>query len=111
MARWRRVAIVVVVAALAGYLAYLLWGWGVGPWAIAAGVVALVVAVIVTRRSGDSRTAPRDSAELYASDPFSDIELGRSAPTHPHHDPAESSQIEDPPPHDSPYRLPPERGL
>lgn len=46
------------------------------------------------------RKRPAGSGELYASDPYSDIELGRQHPTHPYRDVTESSQIADPPSRD-----------
>ena len=98
MARWKRAAIIVISASLAGYLGFVLWGWGVPVWLLA--FVALVLLVVAARRGSRRRSRSRSappSGELHASDAYSDLQLGRMPPTHPHHDPAPTSQIDDPP--------------
>lgn len=106
MARWRRAAIIVVGVGLATWLGIVLWAWGAPAWALTLVAVVVVIIAVASWRSSARRSRPSAPDELYASDAYSDMQLGRTPPTSPHHDPASSSQIEDPP--TDPLRLPPE---
>jgi hypothetical protein len=61
-----------------------------------------LIAILAPRPRRVRRSAPG----LYASDPYSDIELGRSAPTHPSIETRPTAQYGPPFP-DDPLRLPP----
>jgi hypothetical protein len=103
---WRRTAVtVVVLAGIAVALGSIVFRWRPPLWVLILGgviVIAVIVGLLVSpRRRGGS-------AELYASDEYSDIQLGRRHPTHPHQGVAESSQIADDLPVD-PLVLPPLR--
>ncbi|MCK6079307.1 hypothetical protein KZX37_01575 [Microbacterium sp. EYE_5] len=106
MAIWlRRFApLVVAVGAFVLYLASILLEWSLPAWAVPAGLVATLglIAILAPRPRRIRRSAP----ELYASDPYSDIELGRSAPTHPSIETRPTAQYGPPLP-DDPLRLPP----
>lgn len=107
---WRRVAIAtVLIAVLAIYIIATVTRWQFPFWApvLAGALIIVMIAALSGPRPRSSRragTAP--GAGLYASDPYSDIELGRLPPRHPHHDPNASSQVGGLLPED-PLRLPP----
>ncbi len=107
---WRRVAIAtVLIAALAIYITATVTRWQFPFWApfLVGALVIVVIAVLSGPHPRSSRRGSTDpGAGLYASDPYSDIELGRLPPRHPHRDPNESSQVGGLPP-DDPLRLPP----
>ena len=88
---WRRVVTTMVVVGGFGlYLASIAFQWNPPLWLIYGGVVlgiAMVALLSLPRRR------VRGSAELYASDAYSDAYLGRGRPEHPYRDPQPASQI------------------
>ena len=100
----RRVAIaVVVVGGFAAYWASIAFVWRVPLWGYLLGGVAWLAAISALSIGGSHRSS---EADLFASDAYSDAYLGRSAPTHPHREPAQSAQIDESFRPD-PLRLPP----
>ncbi|UIN30380.1 hypothetical protein [Microbacterium binotii] len=91
--RWRRALIVAIVLGGFGlYWASIAFAWRIPLWAVIIGAVLGLGAVSLL--SFRPRRRKRiDSDDLYASDPYSDAYLGRSAPTHPHRDAKPTSQI------------------
>lgn len=95
-----RVVLRIVLGAGVALALVVLWAsiafrWPAQVWIVTIGFIVLLIGVgagLVTRRR--SRAA---SAELSASDPYSDIQLGRTANTHPPRDEKGTSQIGDPP--------------
>lgn len=90
---------VVIAAVVVGFL--LVWAciaftWAGAPWiaAIAYALLAVGVVVGLLRRR---RRPPPPSGDLSASDPYSDLQLGRGPVTHDPRDEASASQIGDPP--------------
>lgn len=95
--RWRNVITIgVLIVAVGLYAASVVLGGSAIAWIILP--AAFLIVLILRLFEGPRR--PAGSGELYASDPYSDIELGRLRPTHPSRDVTESSQIADPPPRD-----------
>lgn len=89
---WRRIAIaVILVGGFAVYWASLAFEWDTPLWALPFGVVIALAAVslLSTRRRAPSRRGE----DLYASDAYSDISLGRGRPRHPHHDTKPNAQF------------------
>lgn len=89
---WRRIAIgAILVGGFALYWASLAFEWDTPIWALAVGVVTALIAIslLSTRR----RPPPRRGEDLYASDAYSDISLGRERPRHPHHDTKPNAQF------------------
>ena len=88
---WRRVVTtIVVVGGFALYLASIALQWNPPLWLTYGGVVlgiAIVALVSLPRRHVGG------SAELYASDAYSDAYLGRGRPEHPYRDPQLASQV------------------
>lgn len=89
---WRRIAIaVILVGGFALYWASLAFEWDTPLWALPVGAVVVLTAVslLSTRR----RPRTRRDEDLYASDAYSDISLGRRRPRHPHHDTKPNAQF------------------
>lgn len=100
IARWRIALIVAILVIVFGLVwAATAFRWDVPLWATL-GVGAAAIASIALLAGRPRRTDA--SGELYASDPYSDMQLGRSHPTSPHHDPSPTSLIVDPPRDDLP---------
>ena len=96
--RWRNVITIgVLIVAVGLYAASVVFGGNAIAWII---LPAAFLIVLILRLVFDGPRRPAGPGELYASDPYSDIELGRLRPTHPSRDVTESSQIADPPPRD-----------
>ncbi|KAA9147634.1 hypothetical protein F6B41_26025 [Microbacterium lushaniae] len=90
---WRRIAIAVVfVGGFAAYWASIAFAWRVPLWGYLVGGVACLGAISALSIRG--RPRPSD-ADLSASDAYSDAYLGRSAATHPHLEPAQTSHIDE----------------
>ncbi|WDG18419.1 hypothetical protein [Microbacterium sp. Clip185] len=91
--RWRRALIVAIVLGGFGlYWASIAFAWRIPLWAvIIAAVLALGAVSLLSFRPRRSRSI--ESETLYASDPYSDAYLGRSAPRPPHRDAKPTSQI------------------
>ncbi|MDQ1204855.1 hypothetical protein [Microbacterium sp. SORGH_AS_0862] len=91
--RWRRALIVAIVLGGFGlYWASIAFAWRIPLWAVIVGAVLALGAVSLL--SVRPRRSKRSASEaLYASDPYSDAYLGRSAPTPPHRDATPTSQI------------------
>jgi membrane protein implicated in regulation of membrane protease activity len=91
--RWRRALIAAIVLGGFGlYWASIAFEWRMPLWALALGVV-LALAAVSLLSFRPRRSTRSESATLYASDPYSDAYLGRSAPTHPHRDAKPTSQL------------------
>lgn len=101
--RWRRIAAVsIAVGLFALLLAFTVLRWQVPAWVVPA---ALAVALGAVFLLGRPAARAGGSPELYASDAYSDAELGRSRPTHPFIDTEAVSEIGEALPAD-PLRLP-----
>lgn len=87
--RWRRIGIVAVVLGGLGLCltaTILRWPVWLLPTGIGVGLLLIAALSLPTRRR-------KGAPELYASDEYSDAQLGRSRPTHPYQDPEAASQI------------------
>ncbi|MDY0829811.1 hypothetical protein SK224_11830 [Microbacterium sp. BG28] len=91
--RWRRALIAAIVLGGFGlYWASIAFAWRIPLWAVILGAVLALGAVsLLSLRP--RRRKKVESEALYASDPYSDAYLGRTAPTHPHRDTKPTSQI------------------
>lgn len=91
--RWRRALIVAIVLGGFGlYWASIAFEWKIPLWVMIVGL-ALVLAAVSLLSFRPRLRRRRKSDDLYASDPYSDAYLGRSAPTHPYRDAKPASQI------------------
>lgn len=93
--RWRRALIAAIVLGGFGlYWASIAFAWRIPLWVVILGAALALIAVSLLsfrpRRKSRNRI---ESDGLYASDPYSDAYLGRTAPTHPHRDTKPTSQI------------------
>lgn len=99
----RRIAIVsILVGVFALLLTMTVLRWELPVWLVP---VALGVALVSISLLALPAPAVRGTAELYASDGYSDAQLGRSHPTHPFIDTEAASEIGEALPAD-PLRLP-----
>lgn len=91
--RWRRALIVAIVLGGFGlYWASIAFAWRIPLWAVIVGAALALGAVsLLSLRLG--RRNRTGSGDLYASDPYSDAYLARTAPTHPHRDAKPTSQL------------------
>ncbi|QEW00609.1 hypothetical protein F6J84_11225 [Microbacterium caowuchunii] len=99
------VVIAVVTLGFISILMSIAFRWPASQWIVPIACVVLVIGLLaglvryLPRRTRRSR---RPSAELSASDGYSDLELGRPPITNYPRDEASTSQIGDPPPHRPP---------
>lgn len=101
--RWRRIAIAsIVVGMFTLLLAITFLQWKLPIWLVP---VTLGGALVLISLLALPAPQVRGNAELYASDSYSDAELGRSRPAHPFIDTAAASEVGEALPAD-PLRLP-----
>lgn len=88
---WRQAAIAVIaVGGFALYLVSIVARWPLPVWLYIVGpVVALTVISLLSFRP----RRPSRQVELYSSDEYSDVYLGRQTPTHPHRETRAASQV------------------
>lgn len=90
---WRRVVITTIVLGGFGlYWASIAFAWNPPLWLVVTGAVTGILIVSLVSVRPRSRSG---SSDLYASDVYSDVYLGRRHPEHPYKDAQPASQIGD----------------